>query len=114
MTAPIFYDPHQRRWRWFTRLGRALGIFASLALIAVVGTVLVNPALPSLGLPPVAPLPQHRLLPPRPERPPKLGERKLEATKVALRNERARAIPALRVAPRCRGRPTCMRSSSTG
>jgi len=62
MTAPVFYDPHQRRWRWFTRLGRAIGIFASLALIAVVGTVLVNPALPGLGLPPVAPLPQHRLL----------------------------------------------------
>ncbi len=97
MTAPVFYDPHQRRWRWFTRLGRAIGIFASLALIAVVGTVLVNPVLPSLGLPPVAPLPQHRLLPPRPERPPKLGERKLEATKVALRNERV----AVRVRGSC-------------
>ncbi len=99
MTAPVFYDPHQRRWRWFTRFGRAIGIFASLALIAVVGTVLVNPVLPSLGLPPVAPLPQHRLLPPRPERPPKLGERKLEATKVELRNERLRAASAVRVAP---------------
>jgi hypothetical protein len=99
MTAPVFYDPHQRRWRWFTRLGRAVGIFASLATIAVVGTVLVNPVLPSLGLPPVAPLPQHRLLPPRPERPPKLGERRLEATKVALRNERSRAVSAVRVTP---------------
>ena len=99
MTAPVFYDPHQRRWLWFTRLGRAIGIFASLALIAVVGTVLVNPALPSLGLPPVAPLPQHRLLPPRPERPPKLGERKLEATKLELRNERLRSASAVRVAP---------------
>ena len=90
MTAPVFYDPHQRRWWWFTRLWRAIALAASLALIAVVVTILVNPALPGLGLPPVAPLPQHRLLPPRPERPPKLGERKLEASKRALRLERDR------------------------
>ena len=99
MTAPVFYDPHQRRWRWFTRLWRAVGLFASCAAIAVVVTVLINPVLPGLGLPPVAPLPQHRLLPPRPERPPKLGERKLEATKRALHFERAKATVPGRIAP---------------
>ena len=114
MSAPVFYDPHQRRWRWFTRLSQAVGIFASLAATAVVATILINPALPGLGLPPVAPLPQHRLLPPRPERPPRLGERKLEASKRALHIERAKAS--------CRGAsrrprhapPSSTRSSSTG
>jgi peptidoglycan-N-acetylglucosamine deacetylase len=99
MTAPVFYDPHQRRWWWFTRLGRALGLCASLAAIAGVVTILINPALPGLGLPPVAPLPQHRLLPPRPEGPARLGERKLEASKRALRVERARAVVPGRIAP---------------
>jgi spore germination protein YaaH len=99
MTAPVFYDPHQRRWRWFTRLSQAVGIFASLAATAVVVTILINPVLPGLGLPPVAPLPQHRLLPPRPEPPPRLGERKLEASKRALHIERAKAKVPGRVAP---------------
>ncbi len=99
MSAPVFYDPHQRRWRWFTRLSQAVGIFASLAATAVVVTILINPVLPGLGLPPVAPLPQHRLLPPRPEPPPRLGERKLEASKRALHIERAKAKVPGRVAP---------------
>jgi peptidoglycan-N-acetylglucosamine deacetylase len=92
MTAPVFFDPHQKRWWWFTRLLRATGLAASLAAVAAVVTVLVNPVLPGLGLPPVAPLPQHRLLPPPPERPARLGERRLELVKRALRRERARAV----------------------
>ena len=41
MTAPVFYDPHQRRWRWFTRLSQAVGISASLAATALVVTILL-------------------------------------------------------------------------
>jgi peptidoglycan-N-acetylglucosamine deacetylase len=100
LTPPIFYDPHQRRWRWFTRLLQAFGLVASLAAVAVTAAVLVNPVLPGLGLPPVAPLPQaHRLLPPRPERLARLGERRFERAKHALRVEKARAVKPGPIAP---------------
>jgi cellulose synthase/poly-beta-1,6-N-acetylglucosamine synthase-like glycosyltransferase/peptidoglycan/xylan/chitin deacetylase (PgdA/CDA1 family)/spore germination protein YaaH len=82
---PIFYDPEQRRWRWVRRLGLVgLGV-VSISFVVGMGMVLVNPALPALGLPPDErlPLPHHIALP-RPERPARAAERRYLETRRAL------------------------------
>src|SRR3954468_7150864 len=89
-SRPVFYDPHQRRWRWVRRLGFGAAGAVSLTLLAVVATVLVNPALPALGLP--TSLPQvHRLVPPRPERPLRAAEKRYLDTRRALAEANAAA-----------------------
>lgn len=82
---PVFYDPHQRRWRWVRRLGFAMAAVASITFLGVVGTVLVNPALPALGLPATERLPQaHHLVPPKPERPLRAAEKRYLDARRAL------------------------------
>ena len=89
---PVFYDPHQRRWRWVRRLGFALAAVASLTLLGLVGMVLVNPALPSLGLPADDRLPQpHHLVPPKPERPLRAAD-KLDPAGVAFFESKVRPV----------------------
>jgi hypothetical protein len=93
----VFYDPQQRRWRWLRRGGViALGV-TSVAFVAFMGTVLVNPALPSLGIAPVARLPQvHHLVLPGPERPVRMAERRYLDSRRALKEVSAgrRSHPA--------------------
>ncbi len=98
--APVFYDPHQRRWRWVRRSGATLLGIISLSFVSLVATVLVNPVLPSLGLLPVPRLPQvHHLVLPRPERPVRRAERRYldyrrALTELADRRHRpVRAVP---------------------
>jgi cellulose synthase/poly-beta-1,6-N-acetylglucosamine synthase-like glycosyltransferase/peptidoglycan/xylan/chitin deacetylase (PgdA/CDA1 family)/spore germination protein YaaH len=82
---PVFYDPHQRRWRWVKRAAQIAGLIGSGLFTAVVGAVLINPALPSLGLRPSANLPQrHHLAPPKPERPAGYLEHRFRRSKSAL------------------------------
>ena len=89
---PVFFDPHQRRWRWFRRLGFGLAAATSVTLLALVAMILVNPALPALGLPATDRLPQaHHLLPPRPERPLRAAEKRYRDTRRALAEANAAA-----------------------
>jgi peptidoglycan-N-acetylglucosamine deacetylase len=82
---PVFYDPHQRRSRWVTRIGRMLGILVSALFLAVVGAVLINPALPALGVTPSDKLPQrHHVAPPRPEQPTRYLENRFRQSRGAL------------------------------
>lgn len=96
---PVFYDPHQRRGRWVTRTAQVLALIASGLFTAVVGAVLINPALPALGLPSLRSLPQrHHLAPPQPEKPGGYLEHRFRRSKRALQNaaghaEAARAKP---------------------
>ncbi len=98
----IFYDPEQRRWRWVRRLGLvALGAL-SLSFLVAMAMVLVNPALPAIGLPPNERLPQpHHVVLPRPERPARAAERRYLETRRALaeanataRRSASRPVPA--------------------
>ncbi|MFN7986799.1 MAG: glycosyltransferase [Thermoanaerobaculia bacterium] len=50
---PVFFDPHQRRWRRFRVVAGAAGALFVVAAGALVASVLVNPVLPRLGLPAV-------------------------------------------------------------
>lgn len=82
---PVFYDPHQRRSRWLKRFAQVAGLIGSGLFTAVLGAVLINPALPSLGLRPSANLPQRKhLAPPKPERPAGYLEHRFRRSKTAL------------------------------
>ncbi len=64
---PVFHDPRNRRWRWVRGSLLVLGAAASVALAVAAVSVLISPALPSLGLksPRVLPGPGHLTPPPR-------------------------------------------------
>ena len=47
----VFHDPSGRRWTRFQRLAKTAGIFAVLAVCLFLLSLLINPQLPSLGLP---------------------------------------------------------------
>jgi cellulose synthase/poly-beta-1,6-N-acetylglucosamine synthase-like glycosyltransferase/peptidoglycan/xylan/chitin deacetylase (PgdA/CDA1 family)/spore germination protein YaaH len=82
---PVFYDPHQRRSRWVTRIGRALALILSTLLLALIGAILINPALPALGVAGSDKLPQrHHVAPPRPEEPTRYLENRFRQSKGAL------------------------------
>src|SRR5215218_261028 len=98
---PVFSDQLQRRWRWLRTGGAVLLGGLSVAFLAFVATVLVNPVLPGLGIAPVARLPQvHHLVLPRPERPVRAAERRYLDSKRAL-NE----LNRVRRRPRATARP---------
>src|SRR6266849_8506122 len=62
---PIFYDPRHRRWRRFTRTVQSIAAVGSCIVAVLLASVLINPVLPSLGLPPIRALPHvHHLAPP--------------------------------------------------
>jgi hypothetical protein len=67
-TPPIFYDPRHRRWRRFTRTVQFIAAVGSCIVAVLLASVLINPVLPSLGLPPIRTLPHvHHLIPPQPK-----------------------------------------------
>ena len=61
-TPPIFYDPQHRRWRRFTRTVQSIAAVGSCIVAVLLVSVLINPVLPSLGLPPIRALPRVRHL----------------------------------------------------
>ena len=64
----VFYDLKGRRWHHFKRGVQIAGGVLSIIFGVLCLSVLINPVLPSLGLPPVRSLPQaHHLGPPRPK-----------------------------------------------
>ena len=68
-TPPVFYDPHQQRWRRFKRTSQIIGAVLSIIFGVLIVSVLFNPVLPALGLPAAKALPQsHHLAPPQPKR----------------------------------------------
>jgi peptidoglycan-N-acetylglucosamine deacetylase len=64
---PVFHDPKNRRWRWVRGALLVMGAVASVAFGVAAISVLISPALPSLGIksPRVLPGPGHLTAPPR-------------------------------------------------
>ena len=56
--SPVFYDPAGRRWRRVRRTWMALAVVVTSLAAVFIASVLVNPALPSFNIRPVASLPQ--------------------------------------------------------
>ena len=55
--SPVFYDPAGRRWRRVRRTWMALAVIVTSLAAIFIASVLVNPALPSFNVRPVASLP---------------------------------------------------------
>jgi cellulose synthase/poly-beta-1,6-N-acetylglucosamine synthase-like glycosyltransferase/peptidoglycan/xylan/chitin deacetylase (PgdA/CDA1 family) len=55
--SPVFYDPAGRRWRRVRRTWMALAVVVTSLAAVFIASVLVNPALPSFNVRPVASLP---------------------------------------------------------
>lgn len=64
--SPVFYDPAGRRWRRVRRTWMALAIVVTSLAAIFIASVLINPALPSLNVRPVAGLPHTADLKPKP------------------------------------------------
>ncbi len=56
----IFFDPRDRRWRRFTRRVEIASAFLSVVFGALLAAILVNPALPVVGVPSSRALPSAR------------------------------------------------------
>ena len=63
--SPVFYDPAGRRWRRVRRTWMALAVIVTSLAAIFVASVLVNPALPSFNVRPVASLPHTADIKPR-------------------------------------------------
>jgi cellulose synthase/poly-beta-1,6-N-acetylglucosamine synthase-like glycosyltransferase/peptidoglycan/xylan/chitin deacetylase (PgdA/CDA1 family)/spore germination protein YaaH len=84
--VPIFYDPARRRWRRFKRGSQLLLAVGSLIFAALLVSIVINPVLPSLGLPAARVLPQvHHVSPPRPKTFVGHSERRFQKTKSRLK-----------------------------
>src|SRR5215510_11500960 len=89
---PIFHDPQHRRWRRFTRTVQSIAAVSSGIFAVLLASVLVNPMLPSLGLPPIRALPHvHHLVPPQPKPIPNRSERRFQRAKQRLTKHLAKA-----------------------
>ena len=62
---PVFYDPAGRRWRRVRRIWMALAVVVTSLAAILIGSVLINPVLPSLNIRPVASLPHTTDLKPK-------------------------------------------------
>ncbi|MGH9969386.1 MAG: glycosyltransferase [Pyrinomonadaceae bacterium] len=91
--SPVFYDPAGRRWRRVRRTWMALAILVTALAAIFIASVLVNPALPSFHLRPLASLP-HRgdIKPKRPALPRNPSEQKARKAQAEL--QRALATTA--------------------
>src|SRR5262249_3804834 len=91
-TRPIFYDPQHRRWRHFTRTVQAIAALGSCIVAVLLASVLINPVLPSVGLPPLRALPRARhLAPPQPKPLANRSERRFQRAKQRLTKKLAKA-----------------------
>jgi len=77
--------PQRRRWRYFTHTVQGIAAVCSGIFAVLLASVLINPLLPSLGLPPIRALPRvHHLAPPQPKPMPNRPERRLQRAKRRL------------------------------
>jgi cellulose synthase/poly-beta-1,6-N-acetylglucosamine synthase-like glycosyltransferase/peptidoglycan/xylan/chitin deacetylase (PgdA/CDA1 family)/spore germination protein YaaH len=85
-TTPIFFDPSARRWWRFKRIAQGVAAVLSGIFAILIISITINPALPSIGLPPARVFPQvHHLAPPQPTRFLNRSDRRFERTKRKLR-----------------------------
>src|SRR5215831_7119147 len=100
-THPIFYDPQHRRWQRFTRTVQAIAAVGSCIVAVLLASILINPVLPSLGLPPLRALPRVRhLVPPQPKPIANRSERRFQRAKQRLTKNLAKArLPATSPVP---------------
>src|SRR5215468_1072448 len=97
---PIFYDRRHRRWTRFKRSVQCLMAVFSSILATLLVSILVNPVLPSLGLPAIRTLPQvHHLALPQPQHVGNHSERRFERTKQKLHVYLTKDRPVSRFSP---------------
>jgi peptidoglycan-N-acetylglucosamine deacetylase len=85
--APVFHDPHGRRWRRVRRIWLALSIVATGIAIVFIASVFANPVLPSINLRQIPSLPQTTDLKPKaPNLPANPSERKAAKAQVELQH----------------------------
>jgi len=84
--------PQRRRWRYFIHAVQCIAAVCSGIFAVLLASVLINPVLPSLGLPPIRALPHvHHLVPPQPKRIPSRPERRFQRAKQKLTKNLAKA-----------------------
>ncbi|HJY30093.1 MAG TPA: polysaccharide deacetylase family protein, partial [Pyrinomonadaceae bacterium] len=85
--APVFHDPHGRRWRRVRRIWLALSIVATGIAIVFIASVFANPVLPIINLRQIPSLPQTTDLKPKaPNLPANPSERKARKAQVELQH----------------------------
>ena len=85
--APVFHDPHGRRWRRVRRIWLALSIIATGIAIVFIASVFANPVLPIINLRQIPSLPQTTDLKPKaPNLPANPSERKARKAQVELQH----------------------------
>jgi cellulose synthase/poly-beta-1,6-N-acetylglucosamine synthase-like glycosyltransferase/peptidoglycan/xylan/chitin deacetylase (PgdA/CDA1 family)/spore germination protein YaaH len=98
--SPVFYDPAGRRWKRVRRTWMALAIVVTSLTAILVASVLVNPALPSFNIRPVASLPNTADIKPKAlPAPANPSQQKLKKAQVELQHALAatpRVVPAKR------------------
>ena len=97
---PVFYDPVGRRWKRVRRISMALAVIVTTLSAVLIASVLVNPALPSFNIRPVASLPHSADIKPRElPAPVNLSKQKAKSAAAELQHALAaqpRAVPAKR------------------
>jgi cellulose synthase/poly-beta-1,6-N-acetylglucosamine synthase-like glycosyltransferase/peptidoglycan/xylan/chitin deacetylase (PgdA/CDA1 family)/spore germination protein YaaH len=96
---PVFYDPAGRRWRRVRRTWLALAVIVTALAGIFIASVLVNPALPSLNVRPLASLPNTADIKPKPPNVPKTpSEQKARKAQAELQHALAqtRVVPGRR------------------
>ena len=85
--APVFHDPHGRRWRRVRRIWLALSVVATGIAIVFIVSVFANPVLPKINLRQIPSLPQTTDLKPKaPNLPANPSERKARKAQVELQH----------------------------
>ncbi|MBC7474389.1 MAG: polysaccharide deacetylase family protein, partial [Candidatus Sericytochromatia bacterium] len=62
MSQPIFYDPKNKRWKYFRTTLQVSGLIFTIIFGIALVSILINPLLPSLGLKPINGLPKKHHL----------------------------------------------------
>jgi cellulose synthase/poly-beta-1,6-N-acetylglucosamine synthase-like glycosyltransferase/peptidoglycan/xylan/chitin deacetylase (PgdA/CDA1 family)/spore germination protein YaaH len=98
--SPVFYDPAGRRWRRVRRTWLAVAIVITSLAAVFIASVLINPALPSFNLRPIASLPHTADIKPKSLPPPvNPSQRKAKKAQAALQRALAttrRIVPGKR------------------
>jgi cellulose synthase/poly-beta-1,6-N-acetylglucosamine synthase-like glycosyltransferase/peptidoglycan/xylan/chitin deacetylase (PgdA/CDA1 family)/spore germination protein YaaH len=99
--SPVFYDPAGRRWKRVRRAWMVLAIFITSLAAVLIASILINPALPSFNIRPVADLPHTADIKPKElaAAPTNPSQQKAKKAKTELQHALAvtpRVVPARR------------------